>query len=172
MEQFDDIQELMAEPPGGPNFGRKTIDGGDGYSGSISGPGGDDTQRASRTHDLTTHEYDRSERSGFSVVWPSNGGTRGNPGGAVVHPDEYVDVGYLRDLALEAFGFTADEIGSAYTKNPHLSADQRQLRARMGARMLALSRSGGNMLKFAEAIGLSRATVTRALTRAREAEAS
>lgn len=86
----------------------------------------------------------------------------------VVHPDEYVDADILRDAACEALGFTYEEITSVYRQGP-LAPEQRQLREKIDARLLALSHAGGNLTQLAAALGLNRTgVIDRALTRARD----
>ena len=84
-----------------------------------------------------------------------------------LHPDEYVDENVVRDAAEEVLGFTYEEISSVYKQGPK-SPEQRQLRAKIDARLLALSRSGG-LSKLAEILGLNEKTLDRALARARDA---
>lgn len=145
-----EIVAVMEEPPGGPNHGRL-----DGYT--------------LDTQEMVTlgFRYD----GGFGVTDEGHGGTKGNPGGHINHPDVYVDADALRAMALAEFGFTADQVESVYhTKK--IKAHLTQLRARMDARMLSLRRSGANMYRFAEAVGLNQRTMNRALVRAEEAEGS
>jgi len=95
---------------------------------------------------------------GYSIVTPSHGrdalesGMTAHRG--VLHPDEYVEEDTLRSLIERSLGFTYDQIRSVYRQGP-LSPEQRQLRRRIDARMLAISRSGGNMAELARAIGFT-----------------
>jgi hypothetical protein len=108
---------------------------------------------------------------GFSIV--SIGNEDVNDAGmvahrGVLHEDEYVDEPLLKLMIERRLGFTYEQIRSVYRSGP-LAADARQLRAKIDARLLALSRSGGVMTLLAEALGLGDATIERALARAREA---
>jgi hypothetical protein len=117
--------------------------------------------------------------SGFGIVDTSRGTSAGATYGAadmgmtahrgVLHPDEYIDQAVLREAAEEALGFTHEEVSSAYRVG-RSTTEQRQLRERIDARLLALSRSGGSMVTLSSALGLSEKTVDRALRRARDVE--
>lgn len=85
----------------------------------------------------------------------------------VVHPEEYVDADILRDAACEALGFSYEEITSVYRQGP-LAPEQRQLREKIDARLLALSHAGGNMRQLAQALAINEKTLDRALNRARD----
>jgi hypothetical protein len=92
-------------------------------------------------------------------------------GGLVAHrgvlqDGEYVDFFELRVQLEEEFGFTYADIAAAY-RNGRPTAEQLQLRVRIDARVLELSRAGGNMEQFAKAVGISEKAVDRALIRAR-----
>jgi hypothetical protein len=111
---------------------------------------------------------------GFIVLDPARGGREAAALGmtahrGVLHPDEYVDFFTLREQVEEALGFTYAEVSAAYSDG-RPTAEQRQQREKIDARMLALSRAGGNMAEFAKAVGISEKTVDRALARAREHE--
>lgn len=103
-----------------------------------------------------------------------NGGMTSHRG--VLHPAEYVDVLHLMELVEAELGFTYEEVYSVYRQGP-LSADQRELRGRIDARLLALSRSGGNMNALGAVLGFQtpgdtmHRVVKGALARARAAEA-
>lgn len=108
--------------------------------------------------------------AGFGVVDTNAGGVLQDSGltahRGVLQEGEYVDAFVLRDAACELLGFTYDDISSVYRQGP-LSPDQRQLRARIDARLLSLSRSGGNMAKLADALGRPRLVFDRAIARAK-----
>jgi hypothetical protein len=114
--------------------------------------------------------------AGFGIVDLTRGESSGSLYGATdagmtahrgtLHPDEYVDYHGLRDLIEADLGFSYAEITAAY-KTGRPTAEQRQQREKIDARLLALSRAGGNMTEFANAVGLGHATVERALARAR-----
>jgi hypothetical protein len=98
----------------------------------------------------------------------------------VLHPDEYVDRDALLGLVESELGFSLDDVRAVYRQG-RLSDDQRELRGRIDARLLALSRSGANMLELARIFGFSVnagngaggdscRTLERAIARARAAE--
>ena len=87
----------------------------------------------------------------------------------VLHPDVYIDVKTLRESVESALGHTYEDVSSAYTTG-RPTVEQRQLRERIDSRLLALSRSGGNMALLARTMEMSEKTIDRALTRAREVE--
>lgn len=169
-----EIDNTMAEPPGGGNQGRAIppirvkdddvsrtralpLDGvaadflrGDGWH-TVSAEGG----RQLETSGLTTHR-------------------------GALHPDEYVDYFGLREQVEADLGFTYADVSAAYSQG-RPTAEQRQLREKIDARLLALSRAGGNMLDLARAFGwpveaadskggARSKTMERALARAREVE--
>lgn len=85
----------------------------------------------------------------------------------VLHGDEYVDFFDLRAKVEAEFGFTYAEVSAAY-RGGRPSAEMRQMREQIDARMLALSHAGGSMILLAEALGLNEKTIDRALARAKE----
>jgi hypothetical protein len=98
----------------------------------------------------------------------------------VLAPEEAVDLDVLRPMVEDALGFTYAEIAAAYREG-RPSKDTLQLRARIDARLLELSRSGGNMIELAKALGWPievgargerSSKMARALARARQAEGS
>lgn len=124
---------------------------------------------------------------GWGVVSASdnkedNGGLTTHRG--ILHPDEYVNEPLLRQMVEAELGFTYEEVAAAYPDTPgSIPKELRQLRDKIDARLLALSRSGGNMTALARALGwpLSPGSsrtggdnsrkMDRALARARRAEA-
>lgn len=98
----------------------------------------------------------------------------------VLMGDEYIDYEQVLRLVEQELGFTIEQIHSVYRQGP-LSAEQRELRGQIDARLLALSRADGNLLALARLIGwtikeasaeggASCDTMERAIARAREAE--
>ncbi len=162
-EDYDETLALMEEPPGGHNSGHKRVS----YTTDVY-----DAERVSPTgtHRVSLDTNPLQDlHGGWGVKHPGHGGTRGNPGGAVVHPDEYVDTDLLRAMALDEFGYTAEQVAAVYhTKK--IKSDLTQLRADMDARILGLRRAGANMYQFADAVGINQRTMNRALVRAEEAE--
>ncbi len=71
-----------------------------------------------------------------------------------VHPEEYVDTDALRAKVEHAFGFSYDQVHAVYRQGPK-SAPTLELRARIDARVLELSRSGANIALLAKAFGLA-----------------
>jgi hypothetical protein len=95
----------------------------------------------------------------------------------VLHPDEYVDHAALQEAVERELGFTYEQVRSVYRQGP-LSATQRELRGLIDARLLVLSRAGGQMLELGRAFGWgiddggkgdNCRTMERALERARAA---
>lgn len=116
---------------------------------------------------------DEFAAGGFSVVIPSRGGSESAGMTAhrgVLHPDEYVDKDVLRAEAEELLGFTYADVSAAYARGGRLTAETRQLREQIDVRLLALSRSGAAMETMAGVLGIARATLYKALARAREVE--
>lgn len=168
MHEQEDLASIMEEPPGGENHGTVT-------SSYVDEDGGVRVTKTPLGPSLA-----RLERGGYGVVTEKShdGGLVAHR--SVLHPDEHVDTEALQGLVERALGFTYEDISSVYRQGP-LSPDQRQLRESIDARLLALSRSGGNMLALAKVLGWgveasddgggpSSRTMERALARARDAE--
>lgn len=100
-----------------------------------------------------------------------NGGLTSHRG--VLHAEEYVDEALLQEAVERELGFTYDEVRSVYRQGP-LSNEQRELRDRIDARLLALSVVGGNMAALGRALGFKTTDATmhriikNALARARD----
>jgi hypothetical protein len=99
------------------------------------------------------------------VVGKDEGGLVAHRG--VLQDDEYVDFFLLREQVEAEFGMTYGEITTVY-QNGRPNAAVLQNRAKVDARLLELSRAGGNMAQLAKALGLSEKTIDRAIARARE----
>lgn len=136
---------------------------------------------ASRTG-LAPEDVEYLRGGGWSVATLEGGGRDGGLTShrGVLRGDEYIDYEKLVAMVERELGFTLDEIHSVYRQGP-LSADQRELRGRIDARLLALSRSGANMIALAPVFGwtvkaasngggASCDTMERALARARTPE--
>lgn len=107
---------------------------------------------------------------GWSVVSTKSGDRGGlTAHRGVLHPDEWVDPCRLAAMVEQRFGFGIAELRPLYCQG-RKSAAQRALRARVDARLLEIARTGGNLTLLADALGVHRETVARALTRARAAE--
>lgn len=162
---MSDLAQLMEELPGGPNHGRR------------SAP---DVGASTSTQPLGAAEHQAAEfmrDGGWTIASIKDGSRAGvHAHRGVIHEDEHVDLEALRPTVEDELGFTYEQVHSVYRQGP-LSADQRELRARIDARLLALSRSGANLLTLARILGLEvKANRTcrvmeNALTRAREAAA-
>lgn len=92
----------------------------------------------------------------------------------VLHPDDYVDTNVVQEAVLERLGFSLDEVRSVYRQGP-LSSAQRELRARIDARLMEIAEDGGLMKELGRALGWAVKangtcqTLSNALARAREA---
>jgi hypothetical protein len=71
----------------------------------------------------------------------------------VLHPDEYIDPDALQALVEDNLGFTYAEIAAAYDITGRPTAVQTEKRRQIDAALLGLSRSGGNLLELAKALG-------------------
>jgi hypothetical protein len=84
----------------------------------------------------------------------------------VLHPDEYVDTARLMAAVEHRLGFALAELREVYRQG-RKSAGQRELRARIDARLLAIAQAGGNLTALARVTGFDPDTFGRALARAR-----
>jgi AraC-like DNA-binding protein len=163
-----DYRELMEEPAGGQNHGRVTTIAPEELGRQL--PLGVDEAQA--------HEFVKS--GGWSIVDPLHDG---RASGAVahrgaIHPDEYVDDDVVRAAVESRLGFTTDEVRSVFRQG-RLTPEQGELRARIDARLLALSRAGANMTELARLVGFGETAdgtwpkaLKNAIRRAKDAEAS
>ena len=159
----EDIRSLMEEPPVPDNHGRAV-------GTFVDEDGGVTRTRrdlAGRMSSMTDRGFGQNATAFGVVSGSEDGGLVAHRG--VLHPDEYVDYFDLREQIEADFGFTYADVSFAYAKG-RPSTEQRQLREKIDARLLALSRGGGNMEQLAKAFGLSEKTLDRALTRARDVE--
>ena len=148
-QEFDNLEELMGEPPGGFNHGRHN----------------------GLSLDTKDHQqYELRFTGGFGIAHPFDGGTKGNgPNGRnVLAPGEYVDTTILRLEVEKRLGATYAEIAVLYGSK-RLDDEQRERRSTIDTVMLKLQRAGANMYQFAEVVGMNQRTMNRALVRAREA---
>jgi hypothetical protein len=115
---------------------------------------------------------------GWHAVTVTEGG--GRDGGMTSHRGvlqghEHVDPAALRAAVENELGFTYDEVRSVYRQGPMSNAN-RELRERIDARLLALSRAGGHMAALGQALGFPVKddghcrVMENALTRARKEE--
>lgn len=144
-----ELETLTQEPPGGRNYGRMA-------------PAG--TQTDGRRLSLDASEVpalEFAEAGGCSIVDTARGSGGATPGArdagmsahrGVLHPAEHVDVYILQTLVERELGFTRAHIRTVYRQGP-LSAYQRELRGRIDARLLALSRSGTNIALLGRVLG-------------------
>jgi hypothetical protein len=116
-------------------------------------------------------------RWGHSRIAPDGGGMTAHRG--TLHPEEHVDADALRSAVEHELGFTIDDVRAVYRQGKKSPA-QLELRARIGARLLELSRAGGHMLELGRALGwaidehgrgANCRTMERALGRARKEHA-
>ena len=164
-----DFRELMEEPAGGRNYGRV----------ATIAPEELGRQVPLSVEDAQTREFVKS--GGWTIVDPIHDG---RASGAVahrgaVHPGEYVDPDVVRAAIEDALGFTTDEIRSVYRQG-RLTPDQGELRSRIDARLLALSRRGAKVHAIGRELGFTMTpkpkggdeckTIRAALARARAAE--
>lgn len=161
----EDFAALMEEAPGGENHGRE--------------------RKVLATDDLGAvgrvyNDLGRPKETDFLATggW---GIERGTSHRGVLHPQEYVDQDELLVAVERELGFTINEVKAVYRQG-RKSAEQGELRARIDARLLALSRAQANMLALARIFGWAITpgntdggadcrTMDRALDRARTAEA-
>lgn len=138
-----ELAHLMEEVPGGPNSGRRASSNPE-VEGRHLPLGTDEAQAA-----------DFLREGGWGIITGA-GGERQRAGmtahRGVTSSDEYVDADALRPLVEAALGFTYDEVRSVYRQG-RLSNEQRELRGSIDARLLALSRSGGNLTELGRALG-------------------
>jgi hypothetical protein len=173
-ESTEFLAELMQEPPGGANHGR---------AGSSSRDPETERQVSLGVGDAQAHEFLAADGWGVITDVPgteARGGGWQRAGGTThrgaIRGDEHVDVALVRDAVEHEIGFTIDEIHSVYRQG-RMTETQRELRGRIDARLLALSRSGANMAALARLLGFAYdepserfKTMERALARARVQE--
>lgn len=131
----------MEEPAGGPNHGRR----------SSTNPEVEGRHLPLGADDWAAAEFMRS--GGWTVARvkdPHASGMTGHRG--ALHPDEHVDPDALRPMVEEALGFTYEDVHSVYRRG-RLSDATRELRGRIDARVLALSRSGANVALLGRVLG-------------------
>lgn len=159
---MEDTQNIMSEAPVGDNHG---------YAIASFTDSEDTPQRSRRDQTMRLSGLEQAapgQHGGFGIA------TGKDDGGLVAHrgilaPGEYVDWFALREAVEADLGFTYAEVNEAYALG-RPTVEQRQLREKIDARLLALSRAGGNMETLAKALALSEKTVDRALRRAREVD--
>ena len=169
-----ELAELMQEPVGGHNHGRA----------ASTNPEAEGRHLSLEVSDWQAAEIFRE--GGLTVVtdvpgsdgrgggWQRAGGTTHR---GTLAEGEYVEPELLQIMVERRLGFTYEEIHSVYRQG-RMSADQRELRGRIDARLLALSRSGGNMAELGRALGFhvnesgSCEALVNALARARREEQS
>lgn len=164
------LAQLMEEPPGGPNHGRTAP------NELVS----QDQNGAKRWLPLGTSDHQAAEflRGGGWRIVTHSGGEWNRSGGTahrgVLHPDEHVDTEALQAMVEHELGFSYGQVRSVYRQG-RLTAQQRELRGAIDARLLALSRSGANLMALGRLLGFEVdeargcQTIRRALRRAEEA---
>lgn len=152
------LEDIMTEPPHGENYGRAV-----GEEPVPLNAG------ESRTREFLAD-------GGWLLVEPGRGGRRA--GGTSAHrgalaPEEYVDEDILRVKLEEHMGFSVEEAHTAYRRDAlggPVPITLRELRGRLDARLLALSRDGVNMDGLATVLDIHPMQFKRALSRARGKE--
>lgn len=165
-DEYDEYAALMQEPPGGENHGSVNLP----ISTAADGVGASERRRS-----LNAGEAQREEflvAGGWGVV-------RAGTHRGVLHRTEHIDLDEVRAAVEKHLGISIAEIEEAY-KNGRPTVDRVRSRALIDAQLLALSRSGGNMLALARVLGWevegersggpSCRKMERALERARAAE--
>jgi hypothetical protein len=153
-------QEIMAEPPEGDNHGVSAHH----YVDADGAPRESRVDLTMRLAKLDQRGLEGTDSRYGIVDGKEEGGLVAHRG--VLADGEYVDFFALREQLEEEFGFTYADVALAY-KNGRPTATQLQLRVQIDARVLELSRAGGNMAQFAQAVGVSEKAIDRALMRAR-----
>lgn len=171
-----ELAQLMEEPPGGPNSGRRASNNPE-VEGRHLPLGASEWQVAefmrSSSWDVVAHTRRADGDSRPGGEWSRSGGTTHR---GVLHPDEYVDHEALRPMVERELGFSYEQVRSVYRQGP-LTADQRELRGQIDARLLALSHAGANVALLGQALGFpvkengNCRAMENALTRARAEEA-
>jgi hypothetical protein len=150
----------MEEPAGGPNHGRRASD----------NPNVEGRRVPLYADDWQAAEFMRA--NGWTMVHAKDGTRAGvNAHRGVLHPNEYADPVLLKAAVEGELGFTFVDLHSVYSTGGRIPSKRRELRGRIDARLLALSRSGANMDLFGRVVGLNASTLDRALARARAEEA-
>ena len=148
-DPYEDLEEVMQEPASGHNHGRM-----DGF-------------------DLDTESwqaYDVRYEGGFGINTEASGhlGTKGNPRGTALQAGEYVDADELERLVTTMFGWTYSQIHYIYGHKHLTLPEDKELKAEMDAAFLEIYEAGGNIGLLAQALGMSRQTIDRAVKRARK----
>jgi hypothetical protein len=157
----EDIQEIMEQPPVEGNHGQSVGT----YVDESGSPQVARRDLAGRLASVDQKGLDTGDSRFGIVVGKDEGGLVAHRG--VLQEDEYVDPFLLRDAVEAELGFSYADVTAAYRKG-RPTAEQRQLREKVDARLLALSRAGGNMDQLSKALGLPERTLDSALARARE----
>jgi hypothetical protein len=161
---MSELAQLMEETPGGPNYGRRASTNPE-VEGAHVPLAADDHQAAEflREGGWTFGTYKDGARAGVS--------SHGVNQHTVLHPEEHVDTDALLAAVEAEFGFTKHDVHAVYKTGGRIPDQLRQLRGRIDARLLALSRSGANMALLGRLLGVEYdPTVKRALRRARAEE--
>ena len=144
-----EFRELMEEPPGGRNAGRA----------ASPDPNVEGRWLPLGVEDAQAYEFVRG--GGWTLVDTSRGshahgaveaGMSAHRG--VLRGDEYVDPAALLAAVEVELGFTVEDVRAVYRQG-RLSDEQREQRGKIDARLLALSRSGANMMLLAKLLGLT-----------------
>jgi hypothetical protein len=142
-ESTEFLSELMQEAPGGPNFGRAAL--------STRDPEQTERHVSLGVGDAQAREF--MSDGGWGIVTIKDGSRAGiHAHRGVLRGDEHIDVDAVRRAVEHELGFTIDDVLSVYRQG-RMTDSQRELRGHIDARLLALSRSGANMLALARIFG-------------------
>lgn len=168
----DELAQLMQEPAGGDNHGRRASTNPE-VEGRHLPLDADEWQASEFMRGNGWNVVETSRGSGGSTFGARDAGMSAHRG--VVHSDEYVDTEALRPMVEFELGFTYEQVRSVYRQGL-LSAEQRELRGCIDARLLSLSRAGTNLALLGRLLGFpvkdngNCRVMENALTRARAKE--
>lgn len=160
-----DFEALMQEPPGGENHGYAIT----------TDERGDRVRQPLSVAEMQAREF--MGHGGWAFVDPRS---RASAAGMTTHrgvnaPSDHIDLEHVHEIVEQNFGLTLAEIDAAYT-NGRPTHHRAGIRAAIDARLLALSRAGGNLTALARVLGWQIEAngtcrkIDRALARARAAE--
>lgn len=164
MEENEDLEALMQEPPGGHNHGRQTREEGKPPSAAVS------------TEDMVASEFLSDDNT---VAWSLVNTRRGTgPGGTqdagmtshrgVLHPDEHVNAEVLYRELERSLGISLQEFDAAYRSRGKPTTEIMATREKMDQVFLEVVEAGGNVEELAKILGVARARIFAAAKRARE----
>ncbi len=141
-EDFEsELEDLMQEPPHGFNHGVKNR----GTSLECDGV------------------FGFRVNGGWTIVWPGNGGTKGNR--HVLAEDEYVDEDVLALEIEDRLGHSLEDVKAAYSQRGRITPEHKVVRDDIDAKILSLYEAGANMFQFALYVGMNQRTMNRAIVK-------